>query len=623
MHKLRCLFITFFFTSASLVTIPAASAQDDSFIASQQAECTKNTAMEWNSAMNKCVGKVAAREDRHEAQACNQIADIPQREACHIALAEKNTGLSSDPDTLYKGSNGALMMNAAYTIVSVINFTGKGGIKSSCTSKKVFAVAAIAGLATDILLKMQAKKKVKELTDKYKLEKEMAANTAQVKALEYLKEEQETVAKIAGQEKTRNMLLVVGYGAAGAIALYEIATGRASSPDCSAPSKSADGAKPATPAAPAAGTPAPAASALSSVTNIIGNSKGILVMSAIGAVYSGMLMSAAAKQEEESKANAKKVEKMIKSFNDSFQAFCPNGREKLEEPKCYCYLDSGAKNTNRSNSQICQQLWQKSEYSLDSVAGNYNGAAQKVDPVGCVAVNGQFDERCQCKKFIDAKGANACMKGTNITIPAGLGANFGEYSGINTVASVSTNLGNGNSILDSLGNTLNNAAIKAKSTREQLLSKLAPVLSKENLAIAKMDEKTVGKYARAVLGDRAMNSMAASMPSSAMGIAASRSDNEKIANLLKEAELKAGLDLTATGGKGLTNKGTKKEMEFNFMADNAGGAGPGGQVVQGFEEKTYKYKNSDIVPDENASLFEIISNRYVQSGLRRLFDEEL
>lgn len=626
MAKLKCFFITFFFSVSSLMTpasLVLAYETEDAFIAGQKKECATNTAMEWNTSLNKCMAKAQALDDRKDAQNCNKLTDVKEREACHLALAEKNTGLSSDTTKLYESKgNASLMINGAYTVVSLINMAGKGGIKSGCTSKKVFGLTAVVGVATDLLLKSQAKKKVESLKEKYKLETEMAANTAQVKALEYLKEEQETVVKIAGMERKRNMLLTAGYGAAAAMALFEIASGKASTPDCSAPSKSAPSTTPA-PAVPTAAVPASTASALGNVTGILGNPKGIIVMAAIGAVYSGKLMAAAAQQEKDSKENVKKIDAIIKSFNDSFRNLCPNGREKLEEPQCYCYLEGGAQNTNRSNSQICQELWKKSQYDLDTMAENYNKLGEKVDPIGCVAVNGQFDEKCQCKKFVNAKGVNACMKTSNISLPSGLGASFIQSSGIKELSSVATNLGNGNSILDTLNvSDLSKNAINAKNARDQLLTTLSSSLPKDILPLTKMDEKNVDQFARAALGTSTMDAIARSNPMTATGMASSRSENEKINNLLKEAELKVGIDLSSSGGKGLTSKGAKKEMEFNFTSDNSGGAGAGGQIVQGFQEKTYNYKNSDIVTDENASIFEIISNRYVQSGLRRLFEEE-
>jgi len=115
-------------------------------------------------------------------------------------------------------------VGSAYAIVGMINGVGKDKKDSECMSKKIFGITAMAGFASDIYLKIRAKKKVKELEGKYKLETKQGAYDAQVKALQYLKEEQETVADIAGLEKKRNMLLMLGYGAASVMAIYEMAT---------------------------------------------------------------------------------------------------------------------------------------------------------------------------------------------------------------------------------------------------------------------------------------------------------------------------------------------------------------------------------------------------------------
>ena len=215
----------------------------DSYTAKQMADCNNNSASEWSSSLNRCVGKVKDIEIRHEAQDCNSISDMAQRETCHKALAEKDSGLSSDPKKLKQGNTtGSMMMNAAYTIVSVINFTGSGSTASSCTSKTIFGVTAVAGLASDFYLKYSARKKIKELSGKYKLDVKNEASDAQVKALEYLKEEQKTVADIAGLEKKRNMLLMMGYSAAGIMAAVELAFPQMN-PDCNRSDEKTEGDK--------------------------------------------------------------------------------------------------------------------------------------------------------------------------------------------------------------------------------------------------------------------------------------------------------------------------------------------------------------------------------------------
>ncbi|MDO9182074.1 MAG: hypothetical protein Q7U04_06680 [Bacteriovorax sp.] len=201
-------------------------AQTDPILVAQQADCAKITSSEWSSKLNRCVTKVQAVETRNEATACNAIVDLTARADCHKALAEKKSGLSADPNNLNQGNIGkSAIMNgigSAYAILGLINGTALTKNPSTCTSKTIFKITAVAGTATDLWLKARAKKKVDELSNKYKLETAEGAMDAQTKALLYLKEEQATVAEIAGMEKKRNMALMLGYGAASAMAIYEM-----------------------------------------------------------------------------------------------------------------------------------------------------------------------------------------------------------------------------------------------------------------------------------------------------------------------------------------------------------------------------------------------------------------
>ena len=202
-------------------------AQTDASLIQQQADCTKNTAMQWSTSMNRCVGIQQAIDARHEVQDCNKITDLTQRENCHKAIAEKQTGLSADTNALDQtgGTNKSLLMNGvntAYAALNFINAFGSAKKSSPCMSKKIFGVTAVAGTLSDVYLKNRAKNKVKDLEGKYKLDAKTTAANSQVQAFEYLKDEQNTVADIAGMEKKRNMLLMLGYGAATAMALYEM-----------------------------------------------------------------------------------------------------------------------------------------------------------------------------------------------------------------------------------------------------------------------------------------------------------------------------------------------------------------------------------------------------------------
>lgn len=606
-----------------LLLVHAVSAQTDLALDQQIADCAKNAATEWSPTTNKCVVKVKAQAQRNGADGCNALADIGQRETCHQGLAEANTGLSADTNKLNQGKTTASMaINSAYSIISLINFTGTSNAKSNCTSKKIFGVSAVAGLATDAFLKVKAKKKVDALNNKFKLDVKNGASDSQVKALEYLKDEQKTVLEIAGLEKKRNLLLTLGYGAAGVMAAYEL-TPWGKNPECELSTEKTPG---------SSETPDPdsswskkltsaGAATISKIKTLTNNSLGILVMSAIGTVYSGVLYNAASEQESESKSNVEKIDKVIKTFKDSYANFCPNGRENLTEPKCYCYNADGKQNPNRSNSQTCAALWAKDNFKIAVDAGDYTGAGGVVPATGCVNMNAQFDEKCVCKKFIDQKGANACMKTTNLTIPSGLGASFSGTSGLQQVTALANNAANGNPKLDLFtGGQLASNAIAAKKMAQAIFTKLTPELPASAIALSKMNDKNVNQFARSALGDGAMQE-GLKGPSSAIGVAETRSTDEKVAALLKNAEQKAGLDLMGSG-KGLAHKKAdgKEGPNFNFIGESTASAN--GAQTQSFPEtqKAYNYKNNDISKKDDNSIFDIISNRYIQSGLKRLFD---
>ncbi|MBC7540844.1 MAG: hypothetical protein H7281_18630 [Bacteriovorax sp.] len=225
-NSVRHLILSLSLVVTSIANISNAFAQTDTSLDQQKTDCSKNTASEWSDTMNKCVGKVDDRKTRHDVIDCNKIADLTQKADCHKKIAEQKTGLNSDPNSLNQGSTNKSMMmngiNTAYAVLDFINVFGSKKTKSPCMSKKIFGVTALAGTLSDFYLKARARSKVKDLTNKYKLDVKTGSHDAQMKAFEYLKDEQNTVIDIASMEKKRNMLLMLGYGAATVMAIYEM-----------------------------------------------------------------------------------------------------------------------------------------------------------------------------------------------------------------------------------------------------------------------------------------------------------------------------------------------------------------------------------------------------------------
>lgn len=248
MPKLKCLLLTIAFAMNSVAfAVDAETAEQ--IMAQQREACNKNSAMRWDSALNRCVGKTEARQTRNESKECDKLTEESARKACHLRLATSKTGLSADPQKLgseisdkQTQSTVVNSITAAASIVNIITTISKGGVQSNCTSKTILAVTSLGGFLTDLYIKAQVKKKLKDLESKFIVEKKDNAYNTQVKALEYLKKEQEVIKDIASQEKKRQMLLMVGYAVAGVMAAVDATRGWSCEDGETGPKEGADAA---------------------------------------------------------------------------------------------------------------------------------------------------------------------------------------------------------------------------------------------------------------------------------------------------------------------------------------------------------------------------------------------
>lgn len=217
-----------YFLSISLLlnfNINAELSENDPYLAKQKEECATKINKTWDTARNRCVEKVENKEMRKAEIAagnkCLEIKDLEARKQCFVEDARSKTpGMNTKPEGgALKGT--AAIVTHAYSVMSLIQMA-TNGVESNCTSKTIFGATSLVGSLSDIYLKIQTKKKLKSLQDKYKIDLSTGRHDAQVKALEYLKEEQETLADIASIEKKRNMIMMAGYGAALGFAIYEM-----------------------------------------------------------------------------------------------------------------------------------------------------------------------------------------------------------------------------------------------------------------------------------------------------------------------------------------------------------------------------------------------------------------
>lgn len=357
-------------------------------------------------------------------------------------------------------------------------------------------------------------------------------------------------------------------------------------------------------------------SMLDKVTDYLTSPQGILIVAGLGTINAGILQQAANDQITESGRNVEKINTLIGAYQDSWANNCPNGRENQNDPQCYCYTDTGAKNANRTNSQICSSFWATNDKKINLKAsdyGNPNGAV--LDPVGCLNTNGTFDETCKCKKIIDTKGNNACQKVGQITTTNPGVADFIKNSGMMGTLGQLNQLMQGNLGVGAINSKANAIALQKQLAMNQGLIGQAPANMAKNLSPS---NEQLMKIQNSLFPKKSLDALVNSLGGSPLTNGPSKPEGE-LGKAVDAATAKNGLEITGTG-KGTAKKKAEEKNDFNF---NVASNQDQNQKVENFvdENKKYKYQNNDIVKDPSASLFDVISNRYIQSGMRRLFEE--
>lgn len=623
-------------------------AEEDTSISGQRATCASRPGFYWNTSLNRCMAKEDTAQFKKDTEACDKITDTEQKKSCMLSLAQMRSNVTSDPSKANL-ANSKVLISTAYGVLGALFMFG--AIEDAdCPSKTIFGVTALAGTAADWFIKFKANKKSKELRDKYKIDTSTNSYHAQSKALEYLKDEQGAVLDLAKKEKIRNMAITAGFAAASITAIVEMIS-PSTFPNCYKPSVAKDGAGGATKdgaGGAAKGStgaeqttttttvtktttttgPNGATSTTSSTTTanpgtavaakMVGNgftSPIVLTASAVGTFYSAILMNAADKQVTECKQNISRIDELLASFKDIYKNDCVNGRDSLSEPRCYCYKDDGSKNTSRSNSKTCQDEWAKRDYTNYATADNYRGeSTEDPDAKGCITTAGKFDEGCKCKKFVDKTGNNACKKSITVSLPSKMGQALDKNTNLADLLKYTNSLGSGS--IGSLSSNVGSKAVSAKKLKDSFFNKL-PEDIKSRLPSDNLSPLQAEKISKALIGEKNYSRAVASTGGSNLNV--ERSVEPKVEKLLEEAGKKAGIEMSGTGKGMAKNKENKDSYNFNY---NDSGTSAQGPVAVEFMDKKYNFKDSDINKTDNVSIFEIISNRYVESGLRRLFSEE-
>ena len=433
---------------------------------------------------------------------------------------------------------------------------------------------------------------------------------SQVRAFHYLKKEQEAVRSNAKKRLTLHSAAAVGYGTSLGLAVYEsIMMGTPKGPTVACM-----GEKAAEKSAEKSGLKA---GEIASQVLGIGTSPQIAVVSGIMLGWNVILLKGARQEKKRAEENIKKIDKIIAGFQNTVAGYCPDGREDLNNERCYCYTDKGIKNPQRSKSAICQNLWKQDEKSFYTAETDYT-KSQDTPGEGCLTTNLKFDRECRCRNMKNTQtGENACYKFSQ-QIDAG---NLPPALEASETAKVLDDLASGTE--GALGKLsaadLSKKAAKKKKLNIELLKKarergknFGPLASKgESLA-----RKLAPRMAKAA--SHPPGTLSGVFPGGGGGLGGTWGKQ------LQKAAQKAKLTRPTTfkGGKGLSRirRGKKNSTpQFSWDAGSSKKKGADGPLPEGGE---YDFRESDVVTDSSLPIWKIISNRYQISGLKRLFENK-
>lgn len=327
-----------------------------------------------------------------------------------------------------------------------------------------------------------------------------------------------------------------------------------------------------------------------------------LIFSGVMAGMTLMMATHAGSQAEASKKRAELLRKMRDEFVSASGAIysCKSeDRNDPAKPTCYCYTAENQRNANRGNSQICQKLWA----GINTNPNSYTAATQSNKV--CVNQNRQADSTCACKQ------TNTCMKVSLSGVKGlSLGTNNmlnGAIAPLNGVTSGSIDAAN----LDSASLASQAAKVTALGKELDKNKALQGVNKNKDKASLQLKKDLARGAASMNSGNFLGSSSGSGMPTNA-GEAARMLEKE-IADQAPITGVSGGETIAAGSDS------SEQPLEFGLTGDQL--AAQESQIAEVMKEDL-DYGGNDINQGSKTNIFEVLSNRYQRSGMRRLFDEK-
>jgi len=631
---------------------------DDADLLASKTSCTA-ASMEWICELNRCMTTEQAASFRQKSETCTAMTDENEKKKCYLDIVIDETGglevSDKGPSSIAQGVYG---MTVALVVLSFVSKKNT----AKCTSKTILATAGGVFLLAEIYQYFFLGKKLEELRDAYaKKTADQNSYNAQLEAFQYLQDEQNEVKKIAGQKNKIYLALTALYGAASVMAVYEMVTGKSCTGGTTNQSYNENFFRKYTstnkdnedsitnaltdqilsvlvqkafaedhaeiykkkdlssyvPLLLGAATGA-AASLYPPLGKYVSSSPGIAVISAVAAVMSIQLASAAKKAESQAKENIEKLNKALAMFKSDAGGFCPEGRTDLSNPSCYCYTDDGEQNTDHSNSETCKALWQNG-VNLNQAATNYTNN-NTLSSVGCVTIDDQFDQNCDCKSLVNkATGENACMKTVVAT---------GDIGSIGTASSLSSIIDEANKITGGSlasgtlteGNAQNLARKNNKMIKEMLRKFNADNKSSFNVPNPEQSKAIMNNLLTPEILKAAANSpLVKGNINNGEFVKKNPEAIKAIKNAMKKSGINASYNDSGNNKKDI--KRNNSAFDFDFGTGQSNQANARDLQFDKIDDKL-NFNKQDINADAGPSIWKIISKRFNQTALRRLFEQE-
>ncbi len=345
-------------------------------------------------------------------------------------------------------------------------------------------------------------------------------------------------------------------------------------------------------------TPPPAGPSL--VTKMLTRPEPRAVISGVLAAWAVTMMMHANKQARVAKNRAEFLRKLKDQFNDANGAISCTAEERSvsANANCYCYTEGGQRNQARANSQVCQQLFSGNTPALAGTFNSQDFSTQRV----CIAANGAADEACACRQ---SRSCRSSLPGVGGSL--GVGAISSVAGGLQPLNDLST----GNIAAGSINpSAAGNLAARLLDEKNKLAgqAKLDPKKQKD------LSKQIEGSLIAAAAGQPSPIQDSSSLP---MNMSASQAAQALEKELGAERSFERVSGSPALGQPGNSTPGD--EAGFSLGTAEPISTTEETQLAEVMKQDL-NYGQADITKSDS-NIFQILTNRYQRSGMRRLFDE--